>query len=411
VRLSPLGPPKRVYLGLAALALLGAGVAQWFVERGRREALPPRPKKVHMVEIWPILLGGFRGPMIAGLAFYAQQKEIEADIYGTRSSIRTLIEMQPEFHHLWIYYSWVQVYNISAVLSSPHDKYPFFRDGIKFLEDGLGTIATLYEGRKKYVNDRCPIERQPIRPADVTEELLRPFQGQKVALLDDVAAARWDALTDTEKALKLEAVRGGSLQYKRMRATLLWTIGWNYYQKLSHGPDARQFYRPWYIRETNKDPFQVAHQYLRLASAVDVPPYQVSYEVLKTSAVLCLEDWARALAEDPRVSAKVVAEAFDRASKEWDETLPFVDERGKKRIAQSLQEIDLVSTAMRQMAFAEERAAVIDAAKARAALTDAKLHLDRLKAYQPLGSYQDVYRKRLDFTSQWVEERLKGEGL
>jgi len=407
MRFSPLGPSKRVYLVLAAVCLLAAGPAQWLVERGRREALGPPREKLAMVELWPILMGGFRGPMIAALAYYAQQKEIEADIYGTRSSIRALIELQPEFDHLWIYHSWVIAYNLTAVASPPEERYTTIRDGIAFLEEGVQRIASLYEGRKPFVNDRCPITRRPIHASDVTPGLIRPFEGLPVALFDDGAVASWDSLPDSEKAIRLEGVRDATPEYKRKRATLLYMIGWTYYQKLAHGKEPKQYYRRWYIRDTGTDPFQQAHRYLSLASAVDVPPSQISYHVLKTAPVHCQTDWARALAEDPKAKIQDVVIAFDRVDVAWEETLPFV--RNRKAIKGTLEQMALVIPAMRDMARAEEMATVGDDKKADAFLSLAKGKLDTLRVRQPQAAYQQIYDGRLELTRKHVAALLGGE--
>ena len=284
MRLSPLGPSKRTYAGLIVLCLIGASLAQWWTDQGRRQALGPPKRELQMIELWPVLLGGFRGPMIAALAYYAQELEVEADIYGTRSSIRTYIKLQPEFEHLWIYYSWVIAYNLTAVISPPQERYQFIRDGIAFLKEGIETISKLYEGRKPYVNDRCPVTGQPIEADRVRNDkkLIREFEGVRVAFADELAAATWDSYSELEKAVRLEAVRDAPYEYKRKRATLLYMLGWTYYNKLANDPqgEAKRYYRNWYIRDTGRDPFQEAYHYLARASAVDVPPYQVSYHVL-----------------------------------------------------------------------------------------------------------------------------------
>ena len=260
MRFSPLGPSKAVYLGLAAVALLAAGPAQWLAERGRRAALGEPRANIQMVELWPVLMGGFRGPLIAGLAYYATEAETEADIYSTRSTIRWLIELQPEFDNLWIYYSWVVAYNLGAVVSPPEEKYTFIVDGVKFLDEGVKRIASLYERNLPYANTRCPITGRPIDWNNVPADQTRSYQGRTVVFYDISGPMQWDRLTDDKKAVKLEAVRAGNLEYKRRRATLLYMRGWTYDHTLAQSKEAKQFYRAWYKRDYGKDqdPYEIA---------------------------------------------------------------------------------------------------------------------------------------------------------
>ena len=406
MRLSPLGPSKRAYLSLALVLLAASAGAQWLTERGRRAALGPPSKKLQMVELWPVVLGGFRGPMIAALAYYAQEKEVEADIYSTRSTIRTLIELQPEFENLWIYHSWVIAYNLTAVISPPRERYQFIRDGITFLEEGVKRIANLYEGRKKYVNDRCPVTGRRLDPARITPRLIREFEGVRVAFLDEEAIAQWEGMPELERARRLEAVRDAPLQYKRKRATLLYMVGWTYYHKLAKGKEANQYYRRWYIKETGRDPFQDAYRYLALASAVDVPPYQVSYHVIKTMPAHCLMDWARALADDERVKVDDVLTAFERVHREWDRSLPKVTNR--KPIQATLKELEVMTAATWNMSQAEKMARFGDDRRARAFLTQARRRLDWLFANFPLLENKDVYNHRYELTRRHVEALLGG---
>lgn len=408
MKVSPLGPRKRVYLGLAALLVAAAGPAQWLVERARTEAFGPPRDTLQIVELWPVLLGGFRGPMVAGLAHFAQQKEIEADVYTTLSSVKALIRLQPEFDHLWIFYSWVIAYNLTAVISPPEEKYPLLTDGVRFLEGGLGQITELYEGRRPFVNERCPITNVPVVPGEVPDHRIRAVEGQKVAFGDDAAGGEWERLPETERLVRLERVRGGTFEYRRKRATLLYMIGWTYYQKLASGAEPKAYYRRWFIRDTGKDPFQLAYQYLARASAVDVPPYQVSYQVIKTSPVHCRQDWARALAEDEKVPTHLVAEAFDLAWQEWQVVLPTLDE--KHRVRHSVREMELVSQAVRMLALAEDKASVGNIPESRAAMDQAVRLLDRLEAEQPGGAFQHIYRARLKIAADRVTRELTGGG-
>lgn len=411
MNLSPLGPSKRTYLGLTALCVLAAGLVQWqLVERGRRAALgPPKKSIASMVELWPVLMGGFRGPIVASLAYFASEREIEADVRTTLSTIRTLSKVQPEFEHLWIYYAWVISYNIPAVVNSPEERYAFILDGCAHLEEGAATIAKLYEVNRPCANDRDPMKREPLDLERLAPDTTRTLQDETVGFSDVSNALAWDSLTDDQKAIHLEAVRAGSVEYKRKRTTLLYMIGWTYYQKLALSEDARKWYRPWFIRDRRQDPYQVAYTFLARASAIDVPPYQVSYEVIKTSPGNCLADRARALAADPKVPTKIVAEAFGLANDEWAKALPYVKER--KTVAGAVRELELVAQAMTSMAHAEERAAVANEAEAKAGLTAAQQTLYTLFEEQPQASYREIYVTRLNLARERVRKALAGERM
>jgi len=413
MRLSPLGPSKKVYLGLAALCLLAAGPSQWLVERGRRQAFGNPRRRLQMVELWPVLMGGFRGPVVAGLAYFAQQQEIEADVYATAATLEALITVQPEFEHLWIYYGWVMSYNLTAVLNNPEERYESIRRGADFLQEGIGRIAEIYEAQKPYVNDRCPMTKYPIE-GPVTADTSRQFEGQTVAFFGASEAAAWDKLTETEKGIRIEAVRDATLEYKRKRATLLFMLGWTYYQKLAYGEDADKYYRAFYRRDTRKagqekDPFQVAYTYLARASAVDVVPYQISYHVLKTAPVHCLQDRARTFAADPRVNIKVLAEAFRMVNDEWKRSLPVI--KNKQWIMHSVEQMELAGAAMKHMADAEEAASLGNGRRANAMMDLARKALETYKARQPDGAYMEIYNARYKLQRERVDKLLRGEPL
>ena len=56
-----------------------------------------------------------------------------------------------------------------------------------------------------FVNTACPIMGTKIDPAKVTPDLIREFNGQKVAFCCAMCPPKWDKLTDTEKKAKLMA--------------------------------------------------------------------------------------------------------------------------------------------------------------------------------------------------------------
>ena len=54
-------------------------------------------------------------------------------------------------------------------------------------------------------NVKCPIMGAPIRPDRVTPDLVRQYQGQKLAFCCAGCPEMWDKLTDTNKQAKLKA--------------------------------------------------------------------------------------------------------------------------------------------------------------------------------------------------------------
>jgi hypothetical protein len=58
--------------------------------------------------------------------------------------------------------------------------------------------------KPKFANAVCPIMGSPINPEKVTANLVREYQGEKVAFCCAGCPAAWDQLGDAEKATKLK---------------------------------------------------------------------------------------------------------------------------------------------------------------------------------------------------------------
>ena len=61
--------------------------------------------------------------------------------------------------------------------------------------------------KPKFANNRCPIMGSPINPTKVKENLIRDFDGQKVAFCCAGCPAQWDKLTKSQKGYKLAKVK------------------------------------------------------------------------------------------------------------------------------------------------------------------------------------------------------------
>lgn len=61
-------------------------------------------------------------------------------------------------------------------------------------------------GAKTYANTKCPIMMaKVIDPEKVTDDLAKEFKSEKIAFCCADCVAKWDALSDEEKAAKLAA--------------------------------------------------------------------------------------------------------------------------------------------------------------------------------------------------------------
>ncbi len=67
---------------------------------------------------------------------------------------------------------------------------------------GIGKLV-----KPKFANVRCPIMGSPIRPDKVTDNLIRDYKGQKIALCCGGCPATWDKLSDRKKEAKLAKVK------------------------------------------------------------------------------------------------------------------------------------------------------------------------------------------------------------
>ncbi len=61
--------------------------------------------------------------------------------------------------------------------------------------------------KPKFVNSKCPIWGTPIKPDEVTKDLIREYKSQKVAFCCANCLPAWDKLTDAEKNEKLTKVK------------------------------------------------------------------------------------------------------------------------------------------------------------------------------------------------------------
>ncbi len=60
----------------------------------------------------------------------------------------------------------------------------------------------------QFVNTKCPIMGSPINPEKVTPNLVREYEGQKVAFCCGSCPLAWDKLSDAQKEAKLKVAAG-----------------------------------------------------------------------------------------------------------------------------------------------------------------------------------------------------------
>ena len=75
---------------------------------------------------------------------------------------------------------------------------------------GVGALlisAKAEEGCGEFSNVSCPIMGSPINPEKVGENLVRDYEGQKIAFCCGGCPNQWDKLTNAEKDAKLAEVK------------------------------------------------------------------------------------------------------------------------------------------------------------------------------------------------------------
>jgi hypothetical protein len=128
-----------IVLLIAGLLLAGPEAA----DRLHRRREDPRMKGLRITDLdslgaaGVLLLGGFRGIAVDVLwlriMYLHQQREYAAE----RSLIELLLKMQPDHKAVWVFQSWNIAYNISVQFSDPAEQWPWIKDAIAFLREGI----------------------------------------------------------------------------------------------------------------------------------------------------------------------------------------------------------------------------------------------------------------------------------
>src|SRR5262245_5123485 len=83
-----------------------------------------------------LLLLGFRGVATSMLWMDAQQQQKNKDWAALRSTVDSIILLQPHFLKVWHFQGWNLAYNVSAEWDLVPDRYYWVKEGIKFYQLG-----------------------------------------------------------------------------------------------------------------------------------------------------------------------------------------------------------------------------------------------------------------------------------
>lgn len=101
-----------------------------------------------------LLLLGFRGIATSYLWMDAQEQQRNKDWAALRSSVDSIILLQPHFLKVWVFQGWNLAYNVSAEWDLVPDRYYWVKEGIKFLKKGIDRNQTQPE-LYWYAGDGC----------------------------------------------------------------------------------------------------------------------------------------------------------------------------------------------------------------------------------------------------------------
>ena len=134
----PMKPPLAILL-LAVLALAGAGVLNIRLLEQRTEQhltqAPPTQNMPPGVAFTTVALGGFRGILADVLWMRAGALQDEGRYFELVQLSDWIVKLQPRSPAIWAYHAWNMAYNISALMSSPAERWRWVRNGIALLRD------------------------------------------------------------------------------------------------------------------------------------------------------------------------------------------------------------------------------------------------------------------------------------
>jgi hypothetical protein len=126
-------------LSLSALALVGAGTLNIRLLHLRGDLhltqAPPTQNMPPLVAFTTVAFGGFRGILADVLWMRASTLQDEGRYFELVQLSDWIAKLQPRSPSIWAYHAWNMAYNISALMSSPAERWRWVRNGIVLLRD------------------------------------------------------------------------------------------------------------------------------------------------------------------------------------------------------------------------------------------------------------------------------------
>lgn len=85
-----------------------------------------------------LVLLGLRGPATCVLWIQAQDQQMKKEFASLRTTVDSIILLQPHFREAWKFQSWNLAYNVSAEWDLVADRFYWVKEGLKFLKRGIG---------------------------------------------------------------------------------------------------------------------------------------------------------------------------------------------------------------------------------------------------------------------------------
>ena len=127
------------FLIASAAALILAGAVNVRLLEMRAEShltqAPPTQNMPPLVAFTTVALGGFRGVLADVLWMRAGALQDEGRYFELVQLSDWIVKLQPRSPAIWAYHAWNMAYNISALMSSPGERWRWVRNGLVLLRD------------------------------------------------------------------------------------------------------------------------------------------------------------------------------------------------------------------------------------------------------------------------------------
>src|SRR3954463_6821555 len=134
---------KKIIYGLIIVVLFGAmfPYGSWLADEKKRRdlgeaAIGQIDTGSFMMKLF--LLGGVRGIVANYLWIRAEENKRDHDWDRLKANVDLITKLQPHFLSIWTFQGWNLAYNVSVEWDAPEDKYEWIKQGVKFLQEGVG---------------------------------------------------------------------------------------------------------------------------------------------------------------------------------------------------------------------------------------------------------------------------------